>query len=167
MPLAALPDSAVRAVFLDWRDELAKRGRRQADYAMTVLARIEVPVAHELKRVLDATPRRATTILTTPSGLPWKTDHFRHECRAATIEAKRDGVRFNDLRGTAVTRLADAECRPAQIACITGHSQRSIATILDTYQARTRHQVHMAIAKLERRLSIQIAKRLQNGQRLK
>lgn len=251
MPLPALRDPAVRAEFLDWRDELAKRGRRQADYAMTVLARVlswavnrgflainpaarpgrtyradraeaiwqpddvaafmavagtelalamilgrdtgqrqgdllrlswtaydgsylrlrqsktgarvEVPVTRELKRILDATPRRATTVLTTPSGLPWKTDHFRHEWRAATIEAKRDGLRFNDLRGTAVTRLADAECTPAQIAAITGHSQRSIAAILDTYQARTRHQADMAIAKLERSLKALDAKRLQNG----
>ena len=40
MPLAALRDPAVRAEFLDWRDGLAKRGARQADYAMTVLARV-------------------------------------------------------------------------------------------------------------------------------
>jgi hypothetical protein len=40
LPLAALRDPAVRAVFLDWRDDLAKRGKRQADYAMTVLARV-------------------------------------------------------------------------------------------------------------------------------
>ena len=32
------------------------------------------------------------------------------------------GVTFNDLRGTAVTRLALAECTEAEIATITGHS---------------------------------------------
>jgi hypothetical protein len=252
MPLAALQDPRVRAEFLDWRDELAQRGARQADYAMTVLgrvlswavnrgylainpaakpgrkyradraekiwepadvaafiavaptelalamivgrdtgqrqgdllrlswtaydgsciklrqsktgARVEVPVTRELKRLLDAAPRaRSTTILTTAAGLPWKADHFRHEWRAATIAAGRDGLRFNDLRGTAVTRLADAECTPAQIASITGHSQRSIAAILDTYQARTRHQADLAIAKLERSLRGIAAKRLQNA----
>lgn len=40
MPLAALDDRRVRGIFKDWRDELAVRSRRQADYAWTVLARI-------------------------------------------------------------------------------------------------------------------------------
>jgi hypothetical protein len=251
MPLGALRDPEVRAVFLDWRDALAKRGTRQADYAMTVLGRIlswavnrgylavnpaarpgrkyqsdrvekiweredvaaflavaptelalamvlardtaqrqgdllkltwgaydgrslkvrqskrgsrvDVPVTQELKRILDATPRRALTILTTHDGKPWKTDNFRHQWRAATIAAERDGLTFNDLRGTAVTRLADAECTPALIASITGHSQRSVAAILDKYQARTRVQADLAIEKLERSLKRQDAKRLQNG----
>ena len=58
-------------------------------------------------------------------------------------------VTFNDLRGTAGTRLADAECTPALIASITGHSQRSVAAILNKYQARTRVQADLAIEKLE------------------
>jgi integrase len=126
-------------------------------------ARVEIPVTRELKRALDAAPRKATTILTAPAGLPWKADHFRHEWRAATLDAALDGLTFHDLRGTAVTRLADAECTPSQIAAITGHSQRSIAAMLDKYQARTRVQADMAIAKLERSFGGPIAKRLQNG----
>lgn len=40
-PLSALTDRRTRGIFLDWRDEVALRsGRRQADYAWTVLARI-------------------------------------------------------------------------------------------------------------------------------
>jgi integrase len=40
-PLAALTDRRTRGIFLAWRDDLAKSsGRRQADYAWTVLARI-------------------------------------------------------------------------------------------------------------------------------
>lgn len=251
MPLSALSDPRVRAEFLDWHAGLAKRGARQADYAITVLrlilswavnrgylgsnpaakpgrkyrvdraekiwepsdvdaflavasaelglamvmgrdtgqrqgdllrlswsaydgthlklrqsktgARVDVPVTRELKKLLDAAPRRATTILTTAAGLPWKADHFRHEWRAATLAAGRDGLRFNDLRGTAVSRLADAECTPGLIASITGHSQRSIAAILDTYQPRTTRQANLAIAKLERSLKGKVAKRLQNG----
>jgi integrase len=38
-PLSALPDKQARGIFLDWRDHLAKRSRRQADYAWSVLAR--------------------------------------------------------------------------------------------------------------------------------
>jgi integrase len=39
-PLAALTDKRTRGVFKDWRDELAKASRRQADYAWVVLARV-------------------------------------------------------------------------------------------------------------------------------
>jgi hypothetical protein len=39
-PLAALTDRRSRGLFMAWRDELALRSRRQADYAWTVLARV-------------------------------------------------------------------------------------------------------------------------------
>lgn len=39
-PLAALADRRSRGVFLDWRDKLAARSRRQADYAFQVLTRV-------------------------------------------------------------------------------------------------------------------------------
>lgn len=39
-PLAALSDRRTRGEFLAWRDRLAVRSRRQADYAFTVLARV-------------------------------------------------------------------------------------------------------------------------------
>jgi integrase len=39
-PLAALTDRRTRGIFMAWRDKLARRSRRQADYAWTVLARI-------------------------------------------------------------------------------------------------------------------------------
>ena len=40
MPIAALADRRTRAEFMTWRDGLAKKSRRQADYAWTVLARV-------------------------------------------------------------------------------------------------------------------------------
>jgi hypothetical protein len=39
-PLAALNDKRTRGIFMDWRDKLSLRSRRQADYAWTVLARV-------------------------------------------------------------------------------------------------------------------------------
>jgi integrase len=39
-PLSALPDRRSRGVFMAWRDRLAAKSRRQADYAWTVLARV-------------------------------------------------------------------------------------------------------------------------------
>ena len=40
MPMNALSARGARAEFMAWRDNLATRSRRQADYAWTVLARI-------------------------------------------------------------------------------------------------------------------------------
>jgi len=39
-PISALADRRSRAEFLAWRDRMAIKGRRQADYAYSVLARI-------------------------------------------------------------------------------------------------------------------------------
>jgi integrase len=40
MPISALDDRRARGVFKEWRDKLAKKSLRQADYAWTVLQRI-------------------------------------------------------------------------------------------------------------------------------
>ena len=59
---------------------------------------------------------------------------------------------FHDLRGTAVTRLALAECTEAEIATITGHSLRSVRALLDAhYLNRDPALGDSAITKLETR----------------
>jgi integrase len=40
LPIAALNDTETRGVFKEWRDRLAEKSDRQADYAWTVLARV-------------------------------------------------------------------------------------------------------------------------------
>ena len=65
------------------------------------------------------------------------------------------GVTFNDLRGTAVTRLAVAGCTEAEIATITGHSLRDVRSILDKhYLNRDQTLAENAIRKLEARTKI-------------
>jgi hypothetical protein len=60
------------------------------------------------------------------------------------------GVTFNDLRGTAVTRLALVGCTEAEIASITGHSLRDVRSILDAhYLHRDPELARTAIHKLE------------------
>jgi integrase len=39
-PLLGLVDKRTRGIFLEWRDKLALKSRRQADYAWTILARV-------------------------------------------------------------------------------------------------------------------------------
>ena len=208
-PVKALADPRTRGIFMDWRDELALRSKRQADYAWTVLARvlswakdrgkitvnpcerggrvyhgtrvdfvwsvedeaaflehapahlhvplllalwtgqrqgdllrlpwsayngasirlrqsktgarIEIPVGAPLKAALDAAKRHGPIMLTTTDARPWTPDGFRASWGKACKKAAIAGITFNDLRGTAVTRLALVGCTEAEIATITGH----------------------------------------------
>ena len=88
--------------------------------------------------------------MTDARGVSWKGNSFRNAWWVACRKAKISGLHFHDLRGTAVTRLAEAECSHAEIAAITGHSLRDVGTILDKYLARTDKIALAAIAKLER-----------------
>jgi integrase len=239
-PISALADKRTRGIFLEWRDKLALKSRRQADYVWTVLARVlswskdrgrisvnpcerggriyrgsraekiwtaddesaflksspthlhlplllalwtgqrqgdllrlpwsaydgthirlkqsktgcrvVIPVGAPLKAALDTVAKRSTIVLTTADGKPWTPDGFRASWRKACAKAGITGVTFNDLRGTAVTRLALAECTEAEIATITGHSLRDVRSILDThYLYRDAALAESAIRKLEKR----------------
>jgi integrase len=113
-------------------------------------ASVVFPVTKRLRAVLENMPRTATVILTTKRGIAWQGNRFRKAWGDATRKAKIVDRTFHDLRGTAVTRLAEAECSHAEIAAITGHSMRDVGAILDRYLARTDKIALAAIAKLER-----------------
>ena len=246
-PLKALSARETRGVFMDWRDRLALKSARQADYAWTVLARIlswaknrgrvtinpcekggrlysgsrvdftwtleneaaflnhapahlhlplllalwtgqrqgdllrltwaaydgthvrfkqsksvrrgarrvvhvNVPVGAPLKAALDqaAKHKRSPIILLTSEGRPWTPDGFRSSWGKACDKAGIEHVTFNDLRGTAATRLALVGCTEAEIATITGHSLRDVRSILDAhYLHRDQQLAESAIRKLE------------------
>jgi integrase len=245
-PLKALADPRTRGVFLDWRDELALKSKRQADYALTVLGtvlswakergkitvnpcerigrvyngtrvdfvwsvedeaaflqsapahlhlplvlalwtgqrqgdllrltwnayngneirlrqsksvgrrrrvvNVVIPVAAPLKAALDAAAKtkRSPIILLTSEGRPWTEDGFRASFNKARDRAGVVGLTFNDLRGTAVTRLALVGCTEAQIVSITGHSLNDVRSILDAhYLHRDPELARAAIHKLE------------------
>jgi integrase len=117
--------------------------------------KVDMPVPSALKAILDGTPRRAATILTTSAGKPWTTDprpiNFMHHWRKATLAAGLDGLHFHDLRGTACTNLADAGCTPSEIAAVLGWTLKTVMEMLDRYQAMTASQSNSAVAKLESR----------------
>ncbi len=114
-------------------------------------ARVVVKVGAPLKAALVAAPKRSTIILTNSEGKPWTSDGFRASWGKACKAAGVIGVTFNDLRGTAVTRLALVGATEAEIATITGHSLRGVRAILDThYLSRDPALGDSAITKLER-----------------
>jgi integrase len=107
-----------------------------------------------LKAALDeaAKAKHGPIILTSTDKQPWTSDGVRSSWRKACRKAGIIGVTFNDLRGTAVTRLAPAGCTEAEIATITGHSLRDVRSILDAhYLHRDPALAESAIRKLERR----------------
>jgi len=222
-PLAALADRRTRGEFLAWRDKLAIKSRRQADYTFSTFAaimawaadrglvstnpcarpgklyrskraesiwtaddeaalqsvappriwlayllaiwtgqrqgdllrltwkaydgthirlrqskggrRVVIPVAGPLKMALDnaARNKKAVTILTTTKDTPWTSDGFRTTWGKVVAKAQITGLTFHDLRGTAVTRLAVADCSTSEIATITGHSLKDVGAILDAH----------------------------------
>src|SRR6185503_7600541 len=115
-------------------------------------ARVVIPVGKPLKDALDTIGSRAGHILLNSDGNSWTADGFRSSWRKACAAAGVIGVTFNDLRGTAVTRLALAGCTEAEIATITGHSLRDVRSILDAhYLHRDPALADSAIRKLETR----------------
>lgn len=113
--------------------------------------RVTVPVAGLLRAALDAAKAKRTglTILTTTRGTPWTSDGFRASWGKVAVDL--GGLTFHDLRGTAVTRLAQAGCTVPEIATITGHALKEVETILDGhYLSRDRGLAESAIAKLEK-----------------
>jgi integrase len=113
-------------------------------------ARVVIPVGAPLKAALDAAKKHGPIILTGANRRPWTESGFRMAWWQACRKSGIANLTFNDLRGTAVTRLAMVECTEAQIAAITGHSLRDVRSILDAhYLHRDPALAQAAIAKLE------------------
>jgi integrase len=109
-----------------------------------------------LRVLLDGMERRSPLILTTPTARAWTKRYFNQHWNDAAVAAKITDLHFHDLRGTAITMLAEAGCTVPEIAAVTGHTLKHVTHILEVYLSRTRQLADAAIVKLERR-----AKRLQ------
>ena len=118
---------------------------------------VSVRCTAALRTMLDHMDRKGLLILTTPSGRAWTNRYFNQHWNEAAKAAGITDLHFHDLRGTAVTMLAEAGGTVPEIAAVTGHSLKHVTHILEVYLSRTRHLADAAITKLERR-----AKRLQN-----
>lgn len=140
--LLALPWSAYDGTTIKLRQ--SKRGRPVA-----------VRAGDPLRHMLDRTEKRSTVILTNTRGRPWTSDGFRTSWGKLCKRAKISGLTFNDLRGSAVTRLALAGASVPEIASVTGHSLADVAAILDRHYLGERPALaEQAIRKLERRTKI-------------
>ncbi|WP_143542873.1 hypothetical protein [Cereibacter azotoformans] len=131
--------------------------------------------------MLDSAPRQGPCILTRADGRPWFTDgsdkelskQWRARMQAAgfyprpfdemTKAEKAEHLHFNDLRGTAVTMLAEAGNAIPLICSITGHTLQSATRILEKYLARTSAMSKAAILAFENSPATAFANSLQTG----
>lgn len=123
--------------------------------------KVEIPCTPTLRSMLDGMDRRSAVILTTKTGQPWKARYFKRQWEAVCQSVNIEGLHFHDLRGTAVTMLAEAGATTPQIASITGHSLRTVTYILDRYLARTRHLAEGAMNLFQNAKATEFANRLQ------
>ena len=113
---------------------------------------VSIKCTDALRAALELEPRKGVVIMTTPSGRPWTKRYFNEHWYATSVAAGTSDLHFHDLRGTAITMLAEAGCTPLEIAAITGHTFKHVTHILETYLSRTRQLADAAILKLEKRL---------------
>jgi integrase len=104
-------------------------GRRQAI----------VPLYDALKAVLAGIPKRATTVLTNPSGRPWSATSLSASFNRAKHAAgmPEENLHFHDLRGTAATRFYVASLPARAIAEIMGWEEAHVDKIIRRYVARS------------------------------
>lgn len=111
---------------------------------------LRIPVGKPLKDMLDGMKRRQAVILTNADGDIWKPNGFRTAWARACDKAGIAGVTFHDLRGSAVTRLAEAGASVPEIATFTGHRLATVEAILDAhYLSRSNVLAISAVRKLE------------------
>jgi integrase len=123
--------------------------------------KVQIPCTKALKKMLDGLDRSTAVILTTKGGRPWASRYFNAQWKAASEKSGITELHFHDLRGTAITMLAEAGCTTPQIAAITGHSLKTVTAILDRYLARTRVLAGGAVALFQNAKSTKFANRLQ------
>lgn len=125
--------------------------------------KVEIPCTAALRRMLDGLDRKTAVLLTTKTDRPWKPRYFKAQWEIASKQAGITDLHFHDLRGTAVTMLAEAGCTTPQIAAITGHSIKTVTTIIDKYLSRTRALAGEAVTLFENARSTEFANRLQTS----
>jgi integrase len=158
--LRKLPWSAYDGTAITWR--VTKRRKGDAGVKVTI------PCTTVLRSLMDSLPRRGPLIFTTATGRAWQKRYVARHFETARAEAAKAlpevaDLHFHDTRGTAITMLAEAGASVPEIAAITGHSYRTINSILEKYLPRTRHLAEMAMAKLENSGRTDFANRLQTG----
>lgn len=132
---------------------------------------INLDCTKALKEMLDGIERFSPFILTSKTGKQFTKRYFNRRWDDTMKKAGLEKVmlpdqvepvklHFNDLRGTTVTLLAEAGCTVPEIASITGHSLKTVYSILEKYLSRTKGLTTKAIANFEKSAHTKFARDL-------
>src|SRR5262245_19328755 len=107
---------------MTWADINAERNTISVVQAKTG-ARLKIPIHRELRKALDAWPKKHVVIFPTSYGKAFASNGFGN-FMAQAIEAAGlpDECVLHGLRKAAARKLAEAGCTPHQIMAITGHN---------------------------------------------
>lgn len=140
---------------------------------VSMVPHLEARLQASLARTAQLRTVPTTIIVNEDTGLPYKSDNFRHVFARVRAEAAKlfptfevdhlapgrdmadpdaftvrmTDLTFMQLRHTAVTRLAEAECDVQLIAAITGHAQETVLSIIERYMVRTAKMARLAFGK--------------------
>lgn len=175
MGLASIGDAVLLALHSGQRQQdvlvlpetLIDAGALKLSQAKTK-ARVDAPMTPQLLKRLEEARRRKRLagiwqapeiVVSEATGEAYRADHFRHTFAAVRAEAAKCATaeercpslgerHFQDLRDTAVTRLALAGCDLIRIIAITGHSAASVQMIMKHYLTLNTAMAAEAIGKL-------------------
>lgn len=102
---------------------------------------LSIPIHSALASILEQTPRRALTIITSHDGKPILQNAVRTELQTFVKEAFGEKVVPHGLRKNAVNALLEAECSVAETASITGQTLQMVE-----HYAKRRNQKKLASA---------------------
>src|SRR5260221_405698 len=113
---------------------------------------VSIPCTRLLRATLEAAPRLGETIVVSEiTARAYLESNFQHLFAKMRTSAKLPKeMWYMDLRRSAVVRMARAGCTVAQIASVTGHTLRSVTTILEYYLPRDGKVADGAIAAIEK-----------------
>jgi integrase len=100
-----------------------------------------------LKDALDDHPRGGDHVLVDHRGQPFRQRRFEERWTAAMMAAGVTGLRFQDLRRTAMTRMGEASVTETEMAAVSGHSIDRSRQILQTYVITSTPMADSAIRK--------------------
>lgn len=115
---------------------------------------VKVPCHKVLKPILDAAKAKAVAatvqpthraIVTTRVGKPMTYNQWQKWFREVCAMAGLTGLQARDLRRTGCVHMAEAGCPTRWIAAVSGHSERSITDIIETYAPATTEMARRAI----------------------
>ncbi len=139
-------------IFAEDRIKLSQaKTRALIDAPMTPAMRARVAQVMERRGRDDVV--RLDTLILRPDGRLYDKKTFNNDFlkvreAAEAIDFSFAGLKYLDLRDTAVTRLALAECTMSEIVAITGHSLKTVQQIMKHYLVMQPEMADAAIRKL-------------------